>query len=98
MGEVFAAHAATFDRRGLREHRLNACGYSLGAVYAPSWMDWPMFFEGNPVVVEPGMAFFLHMIVMDSAAGAAMTLGRTSVVGEREAEPLSKAPLELVVR
>jgi Xaa-Pro dipeptidase len=98
MGEVFAAHAATFDRRGLQEHRLNACGYSLGAVYAPSWMDWPMFFEGNPVVVEPGMVFFLHMIVMDTAAGTAMTLGRTSIVGEREAEPLSKAPLELVVR
>jgi Xaa-Pro dipeptidase len=98
MGEVFAAHAATFDRRGLQEHRLNACGYSLGAVYAPSWMDWPMFFEGNPVVVESGMVFFLHMIVMDTAAGTAMTLGRTSIVGEREAEPLSKAPLELVVR
>jgi Xaa-Pro dipeptidase len=98
MGEVFAAHAETFDRRGLQEHRLNACGYSLGAVYAPSWMDWPMFFEGNPVVVEPGMVFFLHMIVMDSAAGTAMTLGRTSIVGERGAEPLSRAPLELVVR
>jgi Xaa-Pro dipeptidase len=98
MGEVFAAHAETFDRRGLQEHRLNACGYSLGAVYAPSWMDWPMFFEGNPVVVEPGMVFFLHMILMDSASGTAMTLGQTSVVGERMAEPLSRAPLELVVR
>jgi Xaa-Pro dipeptidase len=98
MGEVFAAHAETFDRRGLQEHRLNACGYSLGAVYAPSWMDWPMFFDGNPVVVEPGMVFFLHMIVMDSTSGTAMTLGRTSIVGERGAEPLSRAPLELVVR
>jgi Xaa-Pro dipeptidase len=57
-----------------------------------------MFFEGNPVVVEPGMVFFLHMIVMDSASGTAMTLGRTSIVGERGAEPLSKAPLELVIR
>jgi Xaa-Pro dipeptidase len=98
MGEVFAAHAGVFDRRGLREHRLNACGYSLGAVYAPSWMDWPMFYEGNPVVAAPGMVFFLHMILMDSASGKAMCLGRTSVVGERGAEPLSKAPLELVVR
>lgn len=97
MGEVFAAHATVLDRCGLREHRLNACGYSLGAVYAPSWMDWPMFFEGNPVAVEPGMVFFLHMILMDSASGAAMTLGRTSVVGERGAEPLSAAPLELAV-
>ncbi len=86
-----------FDRRGLRTHRLNACGYSLGAVYAPSWMDWPMFYEGNSVEVGPGMVFFLHMILMDSEHGAAMCLGRTSIVGERGTEPLSKAPLELVV-
>ncbi|MFO1075640.1 MAG: Xaa-Pro peptidase family protein [Geminicoccaceae bacterium] len=98
MGEVFAAHARVFDERGLRPHRLNACGYSLGAVYAPSWMDWPMFYAGNPVVIEPGMVFFLHMILMDSDTGAAMTLGRTSLVGQDAAEPLSKAPLELVVR
>jgi Xaa-Pro dipeptidase len=98
MGEVYAAHAETFDRRSLRDHRLNACGYSLGAVYAPSWMDWPMFYEGNPVVIEPGMVFFLHMILMDSGSGSAMTLGRTSVVTERGAEVLSRAPLDLVAR
>ena len=97
MGEVFAAHALVFDRRGLAEHRLNACGYSLGAVYAPSWMDCPMFYAGNPVELAPGMVFFLHMILMDSAAGKAMCLGRTSVVGERGPEPLSRAPLDLVV-
>ena len=98
MGEVYAAHAATFDRRGLGRHRLNACGYSLGAVYAPSWMDWPMFYADNQVVIEPGMVFFLHMILMDSDSGAAMTLGRTSLVGARGPEPLSAADLELVVR
>lgn len=97
MGEVFAAHATVFDRRGLRQHRLNACGYSLGAVYAPSWMDWPMFYAGNPVVIEPGMVFFLHMILMDSDSGAAMTLGRTSIVGATAAEPLSRAPIEQLV-
>jgi Xaa-Pro dipeptidase len=98
LGEVFAAHARSLDRRGLGAHRLNACGYSLGAVYAPSWMDWPMIYADNPVTLEPGMVFFLHMILMNSDSGRAMTLGRTSIVTERGAEPLSKAPLELVVR
>jgi Xaa-Pro dipeptidase len=98
MGAVFDAHAEVLDRHGLRAHRLNACGYSLGATYAPSWMDWPMFFSGNPVEVAQGMVFFLHMIVADSEAGLAMTLGRTSLIGERGAEPLSRAPLDLIVR
>lgn len=98
MGEVYAAHTRTFDARGLHQHRLNACGYALGAVYAPSWMDWPMFYRDNPVVIEPGMVFFLHMILMDSETGSAMTLGRTSLVGDQGAEVLSRAPLELVVR
>ena len=98
MGAVFDAHAEVFDRHGLRAHRLNACGYALGTTYAPSWMDWPMFFHGNPVEVRPGMVFFLHMILADSDTGLAMTLGRTSLVTERGAEPLSSAPLDLIVR
>jgi Xaa-Pro aminopeptidase len=97
LGEVFEAHARCFDARGLRAHRLNACGYSLGAVYAPSRMDWPMVYQDNPVIVEPGMVFFLHMILMDSDSGRAMTLGRTSLVTASGAEPLSRAPLDLVV-
>ncbi len=98
MGAVFDAHARVMDGHGMRAHRLNACGYALGATYAPSWMDWPMFYAGNPVTIAPGMVFFLHMILMDSAAGLAMTLGRTSLVTAAGAEPLSQAPLELVVR
>jgi hypothetical protein len=34
---------------------------------------------------------------MDSASGCAMTLGRTSIVGAVDAQPVSQAPLELVV-
>ena len=38
MGDVFDAHAHTFDSAGFKEHRLNACGYSLGATFQPEWM------------------------------------------------------------
>lgn len=54
FGEVFDAHARVPDAAGYRAHRLNACGYSLGATFAPSWMDGPMFYTGNPQTVEPG--------------------------------------------
>ncbi len=82
----------------MRAHRLNACGYSLGATYAPTWMDWPMFYHGNPVEIGPGMVFFLHMILMDSEAGLAMTLGRTSLItsGARSRSP--GRSLDLIVR
>ncbi len=97
VGEVFDAHASVLDSAGLAEHRLNACGYSLGATFAPTWMDWPMLYRGNPVEAAPGMVFFIHMILFDSGAGAAMTLARTSLVTESGSEPLSKASLDLVV-
>ncbi|MBV8567695.1 MAG: aminopeptidase P family protein [Methylobacteriaceae bacterium] len=96
--DVFAAHARIFDARGLAEHRLNACGYSLGAKFTPSWMDPPMFYEGNDWVIGENQVFFAHMILMDSASETAMCLGRTSLVGASGAEPLNAANLNLVVR
>jgi Xaa-Pro dipeptidase len=98
MGQVFDAQAAVLDAHGMAPHRFNACGYSLGTVYAPCWMDWPMLFHGNPEPVAPGMVLFVHMILMDSDAGLAMTLARTSLITARGPEPLSARPLELIVR
>ncbi len=98
MGEVFDAHARTLDARGLGPHRLNACGYALGARFTPSWMEPYMFYEGAPQVMAAGMVFFLHMILMDSDSGTAMTLGRTSLVTDTGAEVLSRLPLALTVR
>jgi Xaa-Pro dipeptidase len=93
IGEVFDAHARVLDAAGHREHRLNACGYSLGTTFAPNWMDWPMFYRGNPYVAEPGNVFFIHIIVFDDKNGLAMTLGRTSEVTASGARPLSTASL-----
>ncbi|MCW3473078.1 M24 family metallopeptidase [Limobrevibacterium gyesilva] len=96
VGAAFDAHARTLDARGLREHRLNACGYSLGTTYAPNWMDWPMLYAGQALEAQPGMVFFIHIIVFDATNGLAMTLGRTSLVTERGSESLSRGSIELV--
>jgi Xaa-Pro dipeptidase len=97
-GDVFAAHTRVLDAHGLSQHRLNACGYSLGAKFTPSWMDWPMFYENNEWVIEPGMVMFAHMILMDSHTETAMCLGRTYLVGESGAEALNCHTLDLMVR
>ncbi|MEM0944910.1 MAG: M24 family metallopeptidase, partial [Pseudomonadota bacterium] len=96
MGHVFDAHARVLDGAGLGAHRLNACGYSLGPRFAPAWMEDQMFYEGAPTLMAPGMVFFLHMILMDSESKTAMCLGRTSLVTEAGAEPLTRMPLEMI--
>jgi Xaa-Pro dipeptidase len=98
FADVFEAHRVAMDRRGLAAHRLNACGYSLGARFTPSWMDWPMFHAGNTAPVLPNMTLFAHMILMDSDSGTAMTLGRTYLTTDGNPEPLSRLPLDMPVR
>ncbi len=98
FGEAFDAHSRVMDAAGYQAHRLNACGYSLGTTFAPNWMDWPMLYHGNPVPFAPGMVVFCHMILFNSEAGVAMTLGRTSLVTEAAPEVLSRSGLELVCR
>ena len=98
FGDVFEAHAEIMEAHGMTRHRLNACGYSLGARYAPSWMDWPMFYRENPAVITPDMVLFAHMILMDSDAGAAMCLGRSYLTSEGAPEALSRHGTEMLVR
>ena len=98
FGDVFDAHARIMEAHGLTRHRLNACGYSVGARFAPSWMEPQMFLAGNPEPIAPGMTLFAHMVVMDSDSGTAMTLGRTYLTGEGAPKPLSRHGLDLIVR
>lgn len=96
MGDVFNAHARVFDAHGLRHARLNACGYGMGIAYNPIWVEFPMFYEGNPLIMEPGNAFFLHMILMDSETGLAMCWGHSTILSPTGVERLSRHPLDLV--
>jgi Xaa-Pro dipeptidase len=98
LGDVFAAHADVMDAGGLREHRLNACGYTMGCAYAPIWVDYPMIFENNPMLVEENMVFFLHMIVMNRDNRLAMCPGHSVIIGANGAERLSRTPLELEIK
>ena len=98
FGDVFDAHAKVMEAHELTRHRLNACGYSVGARFTPSWMDMPMFYSGNPERIHPDMTLFAHMIIMDSDSNTAMTLGRTYLTTNGQAEPLSRQSLDLIVK
>ena len=96
MGDVFAAHAQAFNRHGLSHAQMNACGYGMGAIYNPIWVDYPMFYEGNPLPMDVGNVFFLHMILMDSDSGYAMCWGHSVLIGEAGVERLSRHSLDLI--
>ena len=97
VGQVFAAHAEVLTKAGYAGHFLNACGYTMGATYPPTWMDWPMVYAGEPQVLAPNMVFFLHMILLNSDTGLTMSLGETAIITEAGWEPISHAPRDLLV-
>ena len=97
FGDIFSAHADALDRSGFGEHRLNACGYSLGALYPPTWMDWPMIFRDNPVAAQPNMVIFMHMILLDWDRKLAMSVGDTVLVTANGCETLTGMGTDLTV-
>ena len=96
FGTVFDTHARIMEDHGLTRHRLNACGYSLGARFSPSWMEHQMFHAGNPQEIEPDMSLFVHMIIMDSDTGTAMTLGQTYLTTPDTPRALSRYGLDFI--
>ncbi len=97
FGDAFDAHARVLDQAGLRQHRLNACGYPVGATFAPIWVEGPMLHHGNSTPVRPGMVLFLHVILMDSENGLSMCPGETVEITDGGAVSLSSLNHELVV-
>jgi Xaa-Pro dipeptidase len=92
IGDVFEAYARVGDEAGFRDGRLDACGYSLGATFAPSWMDHPLLCRGQDIIARPGMVFFIHMILLDKATDTATAFGQTVEVTETGCVALSKLP------
>jgi Xaa-Pro dipeptidase len=98
LGEIDDAHRRVYDAAGFGAARMAACGYSLGALYRPTWMDVPpMLFSGNPTPAAPGMVLFLHAILVDAPSNLAMSLGHTIVIGSAGAEVLSRLEPEYLV-
>ena len=84
------------DERGLTRQRFNACGYSVGAHFAPSWMEHQMFHAGNPLEIAPDMSLFVHTIILDSDTGTAMTLGQIYLTTTDTPKALSRYGLDFI--
>ena len=99
LGEIDDAHRRIYDAAGFGAQRMPACGYSLGALFRPTWMDVPpMLYSGNPMPAAPGMVLFLHAILVDASANLAMSLGHTIIVTDTGREVLSRLAPEYFVQ
>jgi Xaa-Pro dipeptidase len=61
-------------------------------------MEHQMFHVGNSQSIEPDMSLFVHMIIMDSETGTAMTLGQTYLTTAHDPKTLSRHSLDLISR
>jgi Xaa-Pro dipeptidase len=98
LGEIFEVHRRVFAMHGYEHAILNACGYTMGATWPPTWMEEPMIFRGSRVVLEENMVFFTHMILTDQANSLTMSVGETSIITATGPEVITHVPREPIIR
>jgi len=98
LGEVFEVHRATLAAHGYEHALLKACGYTMGATFPPTWMEPPMIYRDNPLVMEPNMVFFTHMIISERETGLIMSLGDTAIITDGAPEVITHVPNHPIVK
>lgn len=99
LGTIDDIHRRVLDAAGFSGERFAACGYALGCTFRPTWMDVPpMIYSGNPLVMEPGMVFFVHIMIPDRRTGLAVGVGQTFAITEGAPEVFSSLPVQLYER
>ena len=98
VGELFDIYKATLEERGEHDAVLTVAGYTMGAMWPPTWMEEPMIFEGNPLVLEENMTFFTHMILNDRKTGLSMAVGETAIVTKNVPEIITHTPRDPIIK
>jgi Xaa-Pro dipeptidase len=98
VGDMFDRYARVAERHGMTDFRLNACGYSLGATYPPTWMDGALICRGNLTPIQPNMVFFPHMVYLDSNRKVTGCAGQTLLVTQDGCRALSSIPFDLYAK
>lgn len=98
VGDLYDAYRDTLIDFDLAESVLTVCGYSMNAAWPPTWMEQPLIFAGNPVVLEENMSFFTHMILNDRTAGLSMAVAEQAIITDGAPEIITHAPREPIIR
>ena len=58
VGQLFNIYKTTLEERDEHDAVLTVAGYTMGAMWPPTWMEQPLIFSGNPTVLKENMTFF----------------------------------------
>jgi Xaa-Pro dipeptidase len=98
VGELFDIYKATLEEHNEHDAVLTVAGYTMGAMWPPTWMEEPLIFEGNPLVLEENMTFFTHMILNDRETGLSMAVGETAIITTGALEIITHSPREPIIK
>lgn len=99
LGTLDDIHRKVLDDAGFAKARYSACGYALGCTFKPTWMDVPpMIYSGNPLIMTPGMVFFVHIMIPDAETGLTAGVGQTFAITDSYPEVFSDLPVQLYCR
>ncbi len=98
IGQLFDIYKAILEEHDEHDSVLTVAGYTMGAMWPPTWMEEPLIFEGNPLVLEENMTFFTHMILNDRETGLSMAVGETAIVTEDAPEIITHISREPIIK
>ncbi len=98
VGELYDTYRSTLEDNGEKDAVLTVCGYTMGATCPPTWMEQPMIFEGNPLVLEKNMSFFTHMILNDRESGRSMAVAEQAIITADAPEIITHVPRVPIIR
>ena len=98
VGELFDIYKATLEEHNEHDAILTVAGYTMGAMWPPTWMEEPLIFEGNPLVLEENMTFFTHMILNDRETGLSMAVGETAIITTGDPEIITHSPRQPIIK
>ena len=98
MGELYDAYRNTLEANGEHDSVLTVCGYTMGATCPPTWMEQPLIFAGNPLVLEENMSFFTHMILNDRNAGRSMAVAEQAIITSDAPEIITHVPRTPIIK
>ena len=92
VGEIYDTYRRALEDNGESDSLLTVCGYTMGATCPPTWMEQPLIFAGNPLVLEENMSFFTHMILNDRKSGRSMAVAEQAIITSGAPEVITHVP------